>query len=180
MRTLGLGKRPAVWPYLLLKNNSIALQPGGKVLIGGKFTSINGTASNYIARLVMDEAALQNLSASDGQSVVWTRGGTSPGLHRVSFEIADNLTGSWSMLGAGQRISNGWELAGLYLPTKLIKYIRARGYYSSGLSNGSGSVTESILQVYVPGCGGLSMGTKDVLLRETAARWLVQCDRGST
>ena len=34
--------------------NSIALQPDGKVLIGGQFTSYNGTSRNYIARLNAD------------------------------------------------------------------------------------------------------------------------------
>jgi uncharacterized delta-60 repeat protein len=34
--------------------NSIALQPDGKILIGGEFTAYNGTTSNYIARLNTD------------------------------------------------------------------------------------------------------------------------------
>ncbi len=33
---------------------SLVLQPNGKVLIGGEFTSYNGTPSNYVARLNMD------------------------------------------------------------------------------------------------------------------------------
>jgi uncharacterized delta-60 repeat protein len=34
--------------------NSIAIQPGGKIIIGGDFTSYNGTGRNYIARLNAD------------------------------------------------------------------------------------------------------------------------------
>lgn len=42
----GLGANGSVW--------SVAVQQDGKVLLGGAFTSINGTARNYIARLNTD------------------------------------------------------------------------------------------------------------------------------
>jgi uncharacterized delta-60 repeat protein len=107
---------------------AVSQQADGKVLIGGEFTSVNGTARNYIARLVTDEAALQAVSVSDdGHSVHWLRGGTIPTLNRVTFEHSASLPGDWTLLGEGQRVSGDWELTGLKLPTETIGYLRARG-----------------------------------------------------
>jgi len=44
--TIGIGANSTVW--------SVAVQSDGKVLIGGHFTTYNGTARNYIARLNSD------------------------------------------------------------------------------------------------------------------------------
>ncbi len=43
----GTGAGDAVW--------ALALQPDGNILIGGDFTSYNGTACNYIARILMND-----------------------------------------------------------------------------------------------------------------------------
>ena len=52
---------------------------------------------------------------------------------------------SWTSLGAGTRISGGWQLTGVSLPvgTKL----RARGWVASGAGNASGWFVESVITV---------------------------------
>ena len=47
-------------------------------------------------------------------------------------------------LGSGARVPGGWRLSGLSLPAKQNLYIRARGFYGTGVFNGSGSIVESI------------------------------------
>jgi uncharacterized delta-60 repeat protein len=51
---LGQGGSAATGPFVADVNNivrAIAVQPDGKVLIGGEFTQVNGTARAYLARL---------------------------------------------------------------------------------------------------------------------------------
>jgi uncharacterized delta-60 repeat protein len=130
---------------------AVSQQADGKVLIGGAFTSVDSIPRNNIARLVTDEAALQTLAASDdGSSIQWLRGGASPTLARTTFEFSSSLVGGWTIFGEGQRIAGGWQLQGPTLPMGTLSYLRARGYYSGGVYNGSGSVTESIRQFYLP------------------------------
>ena len=45
---IGIGVDCPLWPTVY----SIALQPDGKIIIGGYFTSYNGIACNYIARII--------------------------------------------------------------------------------------------------------------------------------
>ncbi len=130
--------------------SAIAQQADGKILIGGGFTSVNGVSRNRIARLVTDEAALQALKSDvEGRAVKWLRGGASPELVSVSFEVADSLDGVWLPLGAGQRIAGGWQTTGLNLPKDKNIFIRARGVYRGGLLNGSQSITESVQQLFL-------------------------------
>lgn len=50
--TFSTGPGPAISPTVWV--SAIALQPDGKILIGGSFTSYNGTAANRLARLNAD------------------------------------------------------------------------------------------------------------------------------
>ena len=45
--------------------NCIVIQPDGKVLVGGAFTSYNGTTQNYITRLNSD-GSVDDFSIGDG------------------------------------------------------------------------------------------------------------------
>jgi hypothetical protein len=128
---------------------ALALQADGKILVGGRFTTLGGEARNYIARLSSDAAALQNLTlAGDGASLTWERSGAGPEVWRVTFE--QSLDGvSYTPLGDGTRVSGGWQLSGLALPSGQNIWLRARGYYMSGLYNGSGSVIDSVRNVYL-------------------------------
>jgi len=53
------------------------MQADGKVLLGGRFTTVGGTTRNQCARRVND-AATQTLNAPGATQVIWTRGGSSP------------------------------------------------------------------------------------------------------
>ncbi len=128
---------------------SIAVLADGKILAGGFFANIGGQPRSLFARLSNDTAALQNLAVTAG-SITWTRGGSSPQFARVTFEYStDNVT--YAFFGNGTASGGAWTLAGLNLPTGLNFYIRARGYYRSGYHNSSGSSTESVRNVFLPG-----------------------------
>ncbi|PTN33773.1 delta-60 repeat domain-containing protein [Desulfonatronum sp. SC1] len=132
--------------------SSLALQPDGKILLGGHFTEVGGQPRKGIARLHNTSAAEQHLSLSGGRSTLaWTRDGTSPEFQRVTFELStDGL--SWSSLGQGTyffytmpSLVRGWSLGGLSLPKGQDIFIRARGFYATGSANRSGSIVETIL-----------------------------------
>jgi len=130
--------------------DALAVQSDGKLVVGGFFTTLGGQARNHIGRLSNDAAALQNLSAdTGGTTVTWTRSGAGPEVWRVTFESStDGVT--YTPLGAGTHITGGWQLSGLTLPRGQNLFIRARGYYATGMYNGSASVVESVRNVYFP------------------------------
>jgi hypothetical protein len=78
------------------------------------------------------------------------RSGPGPEVWRATFETStDGVT--YTPLGAGTRIAGGWQLAGLTLRRGRNLFIRARGYYATGVYDGSASVVESVRNVYLPG-----------------------------
>lgn len=120
---------------------SVSLQADGKVLLGGWFRALHPNAATQasvrsgFARLFNDPAT-QDLVISDTTRIGWMRGGSSPEVEQVTFEISTNGGTDYTLLGAGNRIDGGWELSGLSLSHGLI---RARGR-----SNGSGGFVETI------------------------------------
>lgn len=147
--------------------NSITVLPNGKILAGGRFTTIGGQMRNYFARLSNDTAALQNLVITQ-TTVTWTRDGASPQLSRVVFEQSTDGV-NYTLLGDGTAnlapfsaseknesqqfvpTASNWTLTGLNLPTGQNIYIRARGYYRGGYFIGSDSVTETVKNVFLIG-----------------------------
>jgi hypothetical protein len=121
---------------------SLAVQADGKILVGGGFTTLGGQSRNNIGRLSNTEPATQSL-AFDGSTLTWMRGGTSPEVWRTTFEYSPDGA-SWSNLGAGSRITGGWQLTGLALPTNTA--FRARGYTVGGYQNASGWFVETVLR----------------------------------
>ena len=130
---------------------SLAVQPDGKVLVGGNFTTIGGQTRNYIARLSVPEAALQSLQATPaGTGVRWMRSGAGPEVSQVLFSVAtveDAPPGAWADLGAGTRIAGGWGLDGLVLPKNTPIWVRAQGVATGGYFNGSSSLVRSVRQL---------------------------------
>jgi hypothetical protein len=128
---------------------TLAIQADGKIMVGGDFTSLGGQPRDRIGRLSSDQAAWQKLNVTgDGASVSWMRGGASPEVERVLFELStDGVT--YTLLGEGTRIPGGWELSGLALPFEQNLFLRARGFYATGFHNGSGSVVESVRNAYL-------------------------------
>src|SRR5205085_1411406 len=76
----------------------VAVQADGRLLIGGRFTGVNGTARHGSARLGNDPAT-QRLAAPDSTQVRWQRGGASPEVSQVSFELSTNGGATWDPLG---------------------------------------------------------------------------------
>ena len=120
---------------------SVAVQADGRIQLGGTFTTVGGVERNLFAELYNDPAT-QILSVPHTARVEWARGGAVPEVSRVTFELSTDGGVSWSTLGAGKRISGGWEITGLNLPSS--GRIRARGRTSEGGSNGSSSLIEQV------------------------------------
>jgi uncharacterized delta-60 repeat protein len=119
---------------------SLAVQPDGKILVGGQFTTFGGQTRNSLVRLSDTAPATQTLTYN-GSAVTWLRGGTSPEVWRTTFDATTNGT-DWISLGAGVRIEGGWQLTGASIPPS--PTIRARGYTSGGTDNSSSWFVEDI------------------------------------
>jgi uncharacterized delta-60 repeat protein len=130
-------------PYVL----SLALQPDGKVVVGGQFSQVSGLYRTNIARLYNTGPATSDLKY-DGSAIAWLRGGTSPEVWRTTFDYSADGT-NWTSLGAGTRISGGWQLV-TNVPTPGSVSIRARGYVTGGHYNASGSFVETIITASSP------------------------------
>ncbi len=127
---------------------SIAIQPDGKVIVGGAFTAIGGKTRNRIARLSADDAAIQNLTvSSDGLTITWLRSQSAPEVYNVYFEESQDMI-TWTYLGQAARISGGWQMTGLSLPFNQNRYVRARGMAYGGLYDSSTSIIESVRLYY--------------------------------
>lgn len=120
---------------------ALALQPDGKLLAGGSFSMLGSTPRNDLGRLNNSALATEALS-SDGSTVTWLRGGTSPEAWETSFALSTDGV-SWTNLGSGTRIPGGWQLAGFSAPANAI--LRARGQISSGEGAGSPWFVENFL-----------------------------------
>jgi len=143
-------------PYVIGQVYGIAVRSDGRVIVVGDIVGLDPNGTGLVTRnsiaMMQDEIALQSLSAApDGTSVTWLRSGSGPEVQRVTFEISTDGS-AWTALGNGSRITGGWQLTGLTIPNNQIRYIRARGYYSTGQGNGSGSIAESLEQVYLGVC----------------------------
>ena len=119
---------------------SLAVQGDGAILAGGEFATLGGVARTNLGRLLNTDPATQSLTAN-ASSVTWLRGGTSPEVWRTTFETSTNGV-DWISLGAGQRVTGGWQLTGVSVPARAM--IRARGFVSGGINNGSSWFVESV------------------------------------
>lgn len=170
---------------------TLAPQTDGKVLIGGYFSTVNGQNSPSLARLnangtfdlsfyvswgptngvlgitlladgqviacgnssIVDEIhspisrrandpATQTLRPASGSVAQWQRAGSGPELSRMTFDLSTDGGANWSPLGAGTRITGGWEISGQTIP--MTGQLRARGYAISGHLSSSSSIIEQI------------------------------------
>jgi uncharacterized delta-60 repeat protein len=129
--TLDMTFSPQAGGTYLSSVSALAVQPDGRILVGGYFHSLAGQFRNNIGRLQNNEAATQILTF-DGSTITWLRGGASPEIWRANFQYS--LDGnSWVPIGEGTRIPGGWQLSGVGLPAT--STLRARGF----IENGSGS-----------------------------------------
>jgi uncharacterized delta-60 repeat protein len=116
---------------------SIALQPDGKILVGGSFTSLSDsklTSGRFgIGRFSNTEIPTENF-VLNGSNMTWLRNGPGPEFAWTALEASADAT-NWSRIGAGIRISEGWQLSGASGATN---FIRGLGYVTGGGYDGSG------------------------------------------
>jgi hypothetical protein len=116
-------------------------------LAGGLFSNIAAQIRARFARLTNDTVAAQSLSITQ-TGVTWTRSGSSPQFSRVTFE--DSIDGiNYNFLGNATPSGSNWILNCLNLSTGQNIYIRARGYYRSGIYNGSESIQEYVRNTFL-------------------------------
>ncbi|HEU0207335.1 MAG TPA: dockerin type I domain-containing protein, partial [Candidatus Udaeobacter sp.] len=134
--------------------NALAIQPDGKIMAAGTFTTLGGGGSGTagrlrIGRVTNNTVASQELSANaNGTAITWTRGGASPELERVTLEFSTDGV-NYTALTDPVRIATGWQRTGLSLPTQQNIFLRARGYSVSGEFGGSRSLIETIRNVFL-------------------------------
>ncbi len=104
--------------------HSVMLQEDGRVLIGG-FHGLKRVENN---------AVTESLTAPNATSVRWMRSGPLPEVISVSFQQSTDAGATWSTLGAGTRISDGWELTGTSTSNGLL---RATGLTQGGMNSAS-------------------------------------------
>lgn len=90
---------------------SVVLRPDGKIVGGGAIV-------NFIKQSFNTTLASETLTVESRSRIQWLRGGTAPETFDVKFQLSTNGGATWTSLGAGVRISGGWELAGLNLPAQ--------------------------------------------------------------
>lgn len=126
---------------------SIVPQANGEVLVGGSFSTLFGQTHRGLG-LVLNDPAVQTISIPDLTQIQWTRSGGGPEVTGVSFDLSIDGGVTWSALGSATRISTGWQMTGLSLPSAGL--IRARGRTSGGEDGGSSGLIEQDLS-YPPG-----------------------------
>ena len=133
---------------------ALAVQADGKILVAGNFSILGGggignTARNKIGRLTNPAAAFESLAAdTNGTIINWLRSAAAPEVDRVTFELsADGI--NYTALANPIRISGGWQLTGQNLPIHQNIFIRARGFYSTGIFDGAGSIVETVRNAFI-------------------------------
>jgi uncharacterized delta-60 repeat protein len=129
--TLDTGFNPGVGGGSYPSVSSLALQADGKILVGGRFTTLGGQSREGIGRLNATDPATHSLSY-DGSTITWLRGGTSPELWRTVFDwTSDGLL--WTPLGEGTYLPGGWQRTNAIVPAQAT--IRARGFVAGDKSS---------------------------------------------
>lgn len=126
---------------------ALALQADGKLLAGGDFSMVDGQARNCLARLHNDDAT-SDLAETSNSRVEWLRDDSAPELSEVIFQVSQDGGTVYRTLGAGTRITGGWELTGLNLPPS--GFVRARGRVMTG-GNGTTGLVEAVAGFPKPG-----------------------------
>ncbi|WP_395377200.1 hypothetical protein [Marinicella sp. W31] len=86
---------------------AVSVQHDGKIMMGGSFTTVNGTFMPAIARLSQPTAALQSLKVSPGR-LEWHRSGAAPRLALAPLGIVSGQIGA--PLGRMEYADNSWSL----------------------------------------------------------------------
>ena len=123
--------------------DALAIQADGKILVGGAFGWLAGQPRGCLGRLNPTAPATQSLQLA-GSTLTWLRGGSSPEVSLVSFDMSTDGT-NWTALGNGSYVAGGWQLTGLTLPSMCT--LRARGLVTGSRWNESSWWVQSALVV---------------------------------
>lgn len=104
----------------------MGLQSDGRVIVAG-----DAGAAAPLRRLLND-GATSALSVTAAR-VQWLRGGTKAEAQWTAFDLSEDGGTIWTRLGTGTRITGGWELTGLALPSA--GRIRARAFVGGALQD---------------------------------------------
>ncbi|MCX6953369.1 MAG: YDG domain-containing protein, partial [Verrucomicrobia bacterium] len=128
--------------------DNVMLQADGKVLIGGSFSTFqpSGTTRVRFARLLND-VAVANLVVQSASKVTFARDRAAPEVSEITFALSVDDGATWSDLGAGTRVTGGWEITGLSLPAT--GKVRARGRTHGGNRNNSSGLVDRIVSIPV-------------------------------
>jgi uncharacterized delta-60 repeat protein len=131
---------------------ALAQQQDGKLFAAGAFADVDGLPRLNIVRLRSDGAAVQTLSSNSAGTLTWTLGGSMPAIDQTVFDLSLDGT-SWTRLGEGTRLVDGFQLAGASLPRETGMWVRAQGIArggEGGTANGSSSLLESVARIRLP------------------------------
>lgn len=124
---------------------SLAVQADGGILLGGAFSTLAGQARSCMGRINSTEPVTQDLSVTPvhphDATITWSRGGPGPEVWRTTFEYSIDNGANWLSLGAGARITNGWQLTGASVPANAL--VRVRGFAAGGYDTASSWVVEA-------------------------------------
>jgi hypothetical protein len=126
--TLDLTFNPGTGGNIESSVQCLAVQPDGRVLVGGWFTALAGQSRRCLGRLSNTDPITHRLTY-DGATITWQRGGPGSELWRTAFDVKTNGT-DWLSLGAGSRIPGGWQWSGVPIAGNPI--LRARGFVTAG------------------------------------------------
>jgi uncharacterized delta-60 repeat protein len=129
---------------------ALAIQPDGKVVAGGDFTTFGGGGYGTLPRSHIGRmstlVAGSELEVSP-TTVTWSRSGAGPGVSDVVFELSKNGT-AYAPLGPGARVTGGWQITGVSLSLNLNVFVRARGTNPAN-ADSARSVVETVRRVYL-------------------------------
>ena len=147
--------------------NGVAVQADGSILVGGIFNTYNTVAAYRIAR-VFNSAPSQTMAASDASQVTWTRGGASPEVEQVSFELSLDSGATYTPLGNATRVAGtaNWHLTGLNMPS--VVQLRARARTAGGQNNSSSGLVEQVESFIFPVAPTVTTNAVDTVTTTTA------------
>ena len=137
-RSLALGAEGDASSFV----RSVAVQPDGKILVGGSFARLGGQPRSMLGRLSEEVLPAESLVLTNS-TLTWRRGGSGPEFWRTTFEVSTDGGAAWEPLGPGLRVAGGWQIS----PVNLLPEtrLRARGFVAGGYGSASSWYVERIL-----------------------------------